>query len=41
MMIPDYSLIAEILLFSVGFGESKILASKMIKLYKLSSEQLS
>lgn len=38
MMIPDYSLIAEILLFSVGFLESKVLASKMIKLYKLSSE---
>lgn len=41
MMIPDYTLIAEILLFSVGFSESKVLAQKMIKLYKLSSEQLS
>jgi len=38
MMIPDYTLIAEILLFSVGFSESKLLASKMIKLYKLASE---
>lgn len=38
MMIPDYRLIAEILLFSEGFLESKVLASKMIKLYKLSSE---
>lgn len=41
MMIPDYRLIAEILLFSEGFLESKVLAGKMIKLYKLSSEQLS
>lgn len=41
MMIPDYTLIAQILLFSEGFLESKMLASKMIKLYKLASEQLS
>ncbi len=38
MMIPDYALIAEIMLFSYGFSTSKILSSKMIKLYKLSSE---
>ena len=41
MMIPNYTLIAKILLFSQGFLESKNLAAKMIKLYKLSSEQLS
>lgn len=41
MMIPNYGMIAEILLLSEGFNDSKILSSKMEKLYKLSSEQLS
>jgi len=41
MMIPDYAAIAEILLMAEGFGESRILASKMARLYKLASEQLS
>ena len=41
MMIPDYGLIAEILLLSEGFSDSKKLASKMKNLYKLASEQLS
>eukprot|EP01018_Ginkgo_biloba_P018807 Gb_18324 [translate_table: standard] len=41
MMIPDYALVAEVMLFSEGFGNAKILARKMVKLYKLSSEQLS
>ena len=38
MMIPDYSLIAEIILFSEGFLEAKDLARKMVSLYRLSSE---
>ena len=38
MMIPDYSLIAEIILFSEGFSTASILAKKMVSLYKLSSE---
>ena len=38
MMIPDYSLIAEIILFSEGFLKAKDLARKMVSLYKLSSE---
>ncbi|KAA6390913.1 MAG: putative dynein heavy chain, partial [Streblomastix strix] len=41
MMIPDYALIAEIMLFSQGFQTAKDLAQKMTQLYKLSSEQLS
>ena len=41
MMIPNYSLIAEIILFSEGFLQASELARKMVTLYKLSSEQLS
>ncbi|KAK9823491.1 hypothetical protein WJX72_003121 [[Myrmecia] bisecta] len=41
MMIPDYALVAEVMLFSEGFEDSKALARKMVKLYKLCSEQLS
>ena len=41
MMVPDYTLIAEIMLFAEGFSEAKNLSGKMTKLYKLSSEQLS
>lgn len=41
MMIPDYRLIAEIMLAAEGFNEAKPLSQKMRQLYKLSSEQLS
>jgi len=41
MMIPDYSLIAEIMLFSEGFQNAKLLSQKMVHMFKLSSEQLS
>jgi len=41
MMIPNYGLIAEIMLFAEGFGSAKRISTKMVQLYKLSSEQLS
>lgn len=41
MMIPDYGLIAQIYLFADGFSQANDLSKKMVKLYSLSSEQLS
>lgn len=41
MMVPNYTLIAEISLFSFGFSEGKILANKITTTFRLSSEQLS
>jgi len=38
MMIPNYGLIAEIMLFAEGFGHAKRISTKMVQLYKLSSE---
>lgn len=38
MMIPNYGLIAEIMLFAEGFENAKTLSVKMVQLYKLASE---
>jgi dynein heavy chain, axonemal len=41
MMIPNYGLIAEIMLGAEGFSSAKQLSNKMVQLYQLSSQQLS
>ena len=41
MMIPNYSLIAEISLYSAGFQQANSLATKVVGALRLSSEQLS
>ena len=41
MMVPDFTLIAEIMMFSEGFSSAKLLAKKMIAIMELSQQQLS